>query len=86
VKKKINVEVFVSPNCDKCASAVALVTSLIEEPNIQWRKVDVVAELDYAVELGVRATPSIAINGQLIFTGLPAKNKLWHAMTREMKS
>ena len=31
-----------------------------------------VEELDYAVELGILATPAIAIDGQLRFTGLPS--------------
>jgi protein-disulfide isomerase len=40
------------------------------------RKINVVDELDYAVKLGVRATPSIAINGALVFTAMPSEFEL----------
>jgi len=36
----------------------------------------VLDDLDYAVSLGVLATPSIVIDGVLTFTGLPSLRKL----------
>jgi len=75
----IKVEVFSSPGCSKCGRCVALVESLQAELGhdaFRWRRVDVVAELDYAVELGVRATPAIAIDGRLVFTAQPSRQKL----------
>lgn len=46
------------------------------EDAIQWREVNILDELDHAVELGVMMTPSIAINNELVFTSLPSANKL----------
>jgi protein-disulfide isomerase len=38
--------------------------------------VDVVEELDYAVELVVLATPAIVIGGRLAYTGTPDRKHL----------
>lgn len=71
----IKVEVFASPGCSKCSQAKEALRKLADEVGdgrIDWREVNVVEELDYAVELGVLATPAIAIDGQLRFTSLPS--------------
>ncbi len=43
---------------------------------IEWRDVNILEELDYAVALGVLSTPAIAIDDELVYTGLPSKKKL----------
>ena len=66
-------------SCNKCGRSAALLESLHHElgsESFDWRRVDVVAELDYAVEMGVRATPGIAIDGRLVFTAQPSREKL----------
>ena len=75
----IKVEVFSSPGCGKCGHAKDVLRKLAEELGgdaIQWREVNILEELDHAVELGVLSTPSIAINNKLIFTSLPSFKKL----------
>ena len=75
----IKVEVFSSPGCGKCGHAKDVLRKLAEELGgdaIQWREVNILEELDHAVELGVLSTPSIAINNKLIFTRLPSLKKL----------
>jgi len=60
-----------------------MVAQLLEEPGLEtisWREIDVVAELDYAVAVGVLATPSISIGGVLIFSALPSKQQLRNAI------
>ncbi|MDT8385739.1 MAG: thioredoxin family protein [Gammaproteobacteria bacterium] len=87
--KVINVEIFTAPNCNQCGRAVTLVQSVVEEignDRIQWRRVDVVAELDHAVAMGVRATPAIAIDGKLVFTALPRKQRLRQALRQQGES
>ncbi len=77
--KKIQIEIFCAPGCGRCARAVTLVQKLaitLDPDAIQWRKLNVVEEIDYAVSLGIRATPAIVINGQLEFTATPDKNIL----------
>ncbi len=76
---KTIVEIFTAPGCIRCGRSVTLVETLHHElgsESFDWRRVDVVAELDYAVKLGVRATPGIAIDGRLLFTAQPTKTQL----------
>ena len=75
----INVEVFSSPGCGKCGHAKEVLRKLVDElggDNIRWREVNILDEIDYAVEVGVLSTPSIAIDGELVFTSLPSAKKL----------
>jgi len=78
------IEIFTAPSCSRCDKAFQLakrvLTELSEEypennflknDAIELRKLSVVEELDYAVELGVRTTPSIALNGKLLFIAMP---------------
>jgi len=75
----VHIELFSSPDCRRCRQTAEILTELILELNghaLQWRQVDVIEELDYAVELGVLATPAIAIDGRLAFTGSPSRKQL----------
>ena len=75
----IKVEVFSSPGCSKCGHARELLKNIALEKGeheLNWREVNILEELDYAVQLGVLSTPAIAIDGELIFTGLPSARKL----------
>lgn len=75
----INVEVFSSPGCGKCGHAKDVLRKLVEElggDKIEWREVNILEDLDYAVELGVMSTPSIAIDKHLVFSSLPSAKKL----------
>lgn len=75
----IQVEVFSSPGCGKCGQAKKVLRQLTEEiggNKIRWREVDILQELDYAVGLGVLTTPAIAVNGELVFSGLPSAQRL----------
>ena len=75
----IKVEVFSSPGCGKCGHAKDVLRNITEDEgfeNIQWREVNILDELDYAVELGILSTPSIAIDDELVFSSLPSAKKL----------
>jgi len=75
----VKVEVFSSPGCGKCAHAKNILEGIVKEMGhgkISWREVNILDEMDYAVELGVMASPAIAINGELIFAELPSPAKL----------
>jgi len=75
----IKVEVFSSPGCGKCAQAKSTLKTIAEElgqDKITWRDVNILEEMDYAVELGVMSSPAIAIDGRLIFSSLPGAAKL----------
>jgi len=75
----LKVEIFSSPGCGKCGHAKEVLYKLVDEigaDKIQWNEVNILDALDYAVELGVMSTPSIAINGDLVFSSLPSIKKL----------
>jgi len=82
-KTSVDIEVFTATVCSNCQRASHLVEELLKEPGftrITWREVDVVAEIDYAVALGVLATPSISIGGAVAFTALPSTQQLRHTV------
>ena len=75
----IHIELFSSPGCGRCRQTAEMLSELVHElgtESIDWRLVDVVEELDYAVALGVLATPAIAIGGRLVCTGAPNRERL----------
>ncbi len=83
----IRVEVFSSPGCGKCGHAKSVLKKLVEtlgEGRIEWREVNILDEMDYAVDLGVLSTPAIAIDGELVFTGLPSTGKLRRELERRL--
>jgi len=94
--RPLSIEIFCAPDCNRCGRAVALVQELIQELDqeilqnkphisaselIQLRKINVIEEIDYAVSLGVRATPAIVIDGKLSFTSTPNKQVLKNEIT-----
>ena len=79
VTMKIKVEVFSSPGCGKCGKAKEVLRKQVDEigaEQIEWREVNILEEMDYAVQLGVLSTPAIAIDGVLAFTSLPSAKKM----------
>lgn len=83
----IMVEVFASPGCRICGRAKTILHEIAEQigsDRIHWREVNVVEELDYAVNLGVLSTPAIAIDGELAFTGLPPVRTLRAELERRL--
>lgn len=55
------------------------------QDKVAWRDVNILEELDYAVELGVFAPPSIAIDGELVFPKLPTADKFRKELMRRLK-
>lgn len=85
--KSIAVEVFSSPGCSKCSHAKSILQNLVielGENKIHWREVNILDELDYAVELGVLSTPAIAIDKELVFASLPSAKKLQAELSKRL--
>jgi hypothetical protein len=53
--------------------------------DVEWHEVNVVVSLDHAVELGVLTLPSIAIDGELVFTSMPTVAQLREALIMRNK-
>ena len=84
----IKVEVFSSPGCGKCMQAKAVLKAIAEElgqDKVTWRDVNILEEMDYAVDLGVMSTPAMAIDGELVFSSLPSSGKLRKEIDRRLR-
>jgi len=85
---KIVVEVFSAPGCAKCAQSRQVLKSVAEELDKErfvWRDVNILEEMDRAVELGVLSPPSLAIDGELVFPALPTPERLRTELAKRLK-
>jgi glutaredoxin len=82
------IEVFTAPGCGKCGKAKDELETIVKQlgsENFEWCEVNILQEMDYAIELGVLSTPSIAINGELVFTALPSAKRLLQALKNSIE-
>ena len=82
------IEVFTAPGCGKCGKAKNELETIVDQlgnEKFEWREVNILQEMDYAIELGVLSTPSIAINGELVFTALPSARQLLQALESRLE-
>lgn len=81
----MKVELFYSPGCNECAAVQAKLKAVAQEAieQLDWRELNVLDELDYAVELGVLTLPAIAIDGKLVFASLPTPQQLCNVLVEQ---
>jgi len=74
---------FYSPGCAACEDRQAELRSAAQEAvkDLEWLDVNVIDNMDTAVELGVITLPSIVIDGEVVFTSLPTRAQLCKALT-----
>ena len=73
------VELFTADLCPRCDQAKEDLHAVIDElgaEHFDLCLVNVVKNLDRAVELGVLSTPAIVVEGELVFAGMPSRKKL----------
>ncbi|WP_322083308.1 glutaredoxin [Burkholderia sp. BCC1972] len=64
----LRVEFFFAPGCNRYKlidDALQEIAREVCASEVIWRDVNVIDEIDYAIELGVVTLPSLAINGEL---------------------
>lgn len=86
-RSPVLVEVLTASGCSRCQQAKSLAKEAIAELDnvcIQYREINVIEEIDYAVRLGVLSTPAIALNGELVFPAPPSKAKLRQAILERL--
>jgi glutaredoxin len=83
----MKVEIFHTPGCPACVAAHAELRTAAQEAvqDLEWREVNVVDNLDHAVDLGVLTLPSIVIDGELVFTSMPTVIQLREALIARNK-
>ncbi len=77
-RRMVKVELFTADFCSRCAGARTALVRAIEDlgqERFELRLLDVVEEIDHAVEVGVRATPAIAVDGELVHPARPTVDK-----------
>ncbi len=83
----LRIELLTATTCSRCHAARAAIISVIENigrPQLQFREIDVLDELDYAVGLGVLSTPAVAIDGELVFRSAPSAAAFRQALLKRM--
>lgn len=80
----MKVELFYTEGCKRCAASRESLQAAVRSavPDVVWREVNAIEELDYAVELGVLTLPAVAIDGQLVFLSLPSAEQLTKAVRK----
>lgn len=78
----MKIELFHAPGCSRCAAARESLKAAAEAAvtGLEWREVDVLDEMDYAVERGVLSLPAVVIDGELVFSTLPTPQQLRAAL------
>jgi thioredoxin 1 len=78
----VKVEVFYTPGCPECVAAHDKLRTAAQEVvnDLEWRELNVLDDLDHAVELGVMTLPSIVVDGELVFTSMPTAAQLRDAL------
>ena len=84
----MKIEIFYTPGCSGCAAAHAALRKVAQESvkDLEWRELNVLDDLDYAVQLGVLTLPSIAVDGEHVFTSMPTAAQLREALRNRMRT
>lgn len=82
----MKIEIFYTPGCSECVAVHAALRRAAEESvkDLEWRELNVLDDLDYAVELGVLTLPSIAVDGELVFTSMPTPTQLREVLRKRI--
>ncbi len=80
----MKIEIFYTPGCSECSAAHARLRTVAQESvkDLEWRELNVLDDLDYAVQLGLLTLPSIAVDGELVFTSMPTVAQLREALVK----
>jgi thioredoxin 1 len=84
---KILIEVFAAPGCSGCAQkrqALRAVTEELGADNFDWHDINLLENIERAVELGVLSPPSLAIDAELEFPALPTPERLRAELARRL--
>ena len=84
----MKVEVLHATGCAKCLRDLDSLRAAARQadPDVEWKEIDILQALDYAVELGVLKPPAVAIDGKLVYLSLPSSDVLGAAMRERRKA
>lgn len=78
VRSSIQIDLYVSPYCDRCRAVLRELTAIRELAGrpLDIRERDVLRHLESAVAAGVRTTPALVMNGHLLASGSTSRARL----------
>jgi thioredoxin 1 len=84
----MKIDVLNARGCAKCTRELAVLrmAALAQDPTVEWREIDIVTAIDYAVDLGILKPPAVAIDGKLVFSALPSPDTLAAAIRERRHS
>lgn len=80
----MKVEVFYADGCGNCIAARRELKEAVLAAfpiGADWSEIDIVKNIDYAVDLGVLTVPAVAIDGALVFARLPTAAQILSELT-----
>lgn len=81
----MRIELFYTPGCAKCAGATAALKAAVQAlSGVEWYEVNVLNDLDRAIEIGVLTLPALAVDGELVFIALPTAEQLVAELRRRV--
>lgn len=87
-KQKLYIELITGSSCPACVTMkdrLKMVIHDLDPSQIDFQEINVLEEIDYAVELGVINTPAIVLNGKLAFSAVPSLKKLRNTLQDYLK-
>ncbi len=80
----MRIEIFTSPGCSRCHRATEMIRETLKQlpDSVEITELNVLDHLAYATRLGVYTTPTIALNGKLVFRGVPSKRQVMEFVER----
>ena len=84
----MKVEVLHAGGCARCQRELPALRAAAQaiDSDLDWRELDILQAIDYAVELGVLKPPAVAIDGELAFSALPSADALASAVRARMRT
>ncbi len=78
----MKVELFYTPGCSACGAQHDKLRTAAQGvvADLEWRETNVLDNINHVVELGVLTLPSIASDGELVFTSMPTVAQLRKAL------
>lgn len=70
------IEMFSAPNCPHCSAATERICEWLADVDFELQRHNVLDNIDRAVELGIRQTPALVVNGKLIHQGPMTEKRL----------
>lgn len=79
----LKIELFSTPHCSHCAATAERIRARLGTAEFELERHNVLDDIDRAVALGIRQTPALVINGQLVHQGPIAEKHLQRLFTQQ---